>query len=47
MMSETYKDFMIFGLESTGEKVKLDISEDALLIVLQKGLFLIKPHFPP
>ena len=28
MMAETYKNFMIFGLESTGEKVKLDISED-------------------
>ncbi len=28
MMSEMYENFMIFGLESTGEKVKLDISED-------------------
>jgi hypothetical protein len=28
MMSETYENFMIFGLESTGEKIKLDISED-------------------
>jgi len=28
MMSETYENFMIFGLESTGEKVRLDISED-------------------
>lgn len=28
MMSETYKSFMIYGLESTGEKVRLDISED-------------------
>ncbi|GAH02810.1 unnamed protein product, partial [marine sediment metagenome] len=28
MMSETYENFMIFGLESTGEKLKLDISED-------------------
>jgi len=27
-MSEIYENFMIFGLESTGEKVKLDISED-------------------
>ncbi len=27
-MAETYENFMIFGLESTGEKVKLDISED-------------------
>jgi len=31
MMSETYKNFMIFGLESTGEKVRLDISEDTFL----------------
>jgi len=29
MMSEIYKSFMIFGLESTGEKVRLDISEDS------------------
>ena len=28
MMTETYENFMIYGLESTGEKVKLDISED-------------------
>jgi len=28
MMSEIYEKFLIFGLESTGEKVKLDISED-------------------
>ena len=28
MMAETYENFMIFGLESTGEKLKLDISED-------------------
>ena len=28
MMSETFENFMIFGLESTGEKVRLDISED-------------------
>ncbi len=27
-MAETYENFMIFGLESTGEKIKLDISED-------------------
>ena len=26
-MAETYENFMIFGLESTGEKVKLDVSE--------------------
>ena len=28
MMAETYENFMIFGLESTGEKIKLDVSED-------------------
>jgi len=28
MMSEIYDNFMIFGLESTGEKVRLDISEE-------------------
>ena len=27
-MTETYENFMIFGLESTGEKVKLNVSED-------------------
>ena len=30
-MSGTYENFMIFGLESTGEKVRLDISEDTFL----------------
>jgi len=28
MMSETYENFMIYGLESTGEKIRLDITED-------------------
>lgn len=28
MMSETYENFMIYGLESTGEKVRLDIAEE-------------------
>ncbi len=28
MMSETYENFMIYGLESTGEKVRLDITEE-------------------
>jgi len=28
MMSEIYKNFMIYGLESTGEKVRLDITEE-------------------
>ncbi|MBY8987506.1 MAG: hypothetical protein KGD61_03550 [Candidatus Lokiarchaeota archaeon] len=27
-MAKTYENFMIFGLESTGEKIKLNISED-------------------
>ena len=30
MMSETYENFMIYGLESTGEKVRLDITEEDL-----------------
>jgi len=29
MMAKTYENFMIFGLESTGEKIKLDISEES------------------
>jgi len=28
MMSETYENFMIYGLESTGEKIRLDITEE-------------------
>ncbi|MFX1448437.1 MAG: hypothetical protein ACFFCG_09930, partial [Promethearchaeota archaeon] len=28
MMVETYENFMVYELESTGEKVKLDITED-------------------
>jgi hypothetical protein len=28
MMAETYENFMIYGLESTGEKVRLDITEE-------------------
>jgi len=32
MMSEIYDNFMIFGLESTGEKVRLDISEETFLL---------------
>lgn len=31
-MSEIYDNFMIFGLESTGEKVRLDISEETFLL---------------
>jgi hypothetical protein len=28
MMSETFENFMIYGLESTGEKIRLDITEE-------------------
>jgi len=28
MMAETYENFMIYGLESTGEKIRLDITEE-------------------
>jgi len=41
-MSETYKNFMIFGLESTGEKVRLDISEDTFLS--NNGQDVLDPH---
>ena len=27
-MVETYENFMVFGLESTGEKVNLNLTED-------------------
>ena len=30
MMAETYENFMIYGLESTGEKIRLDITEEDL-----------------
>jgi len=42
MMSETYEDFMIFGLENTGEKVKLDISEDGFR--LNNGQNILDPN---
>jgi len=42
MMSETYEDFMIFGLESTGEKVKLDISEESFR--LNNGQNILDPN---
>jgi len=42
MMAETYENFMIFGLESTGEKVKLDISED--LFCANNGQNILNPH---
>ncbi len=41
-MSETYKKFMIFGLESTGEKVRLDISEDTFR--LNNGQNVLDPN---
>ena len=27
MMAETYENFMVYGLESTGEKVNLNLTE--------------------
>jgi len=42
MMSEMYENFMIFGLESTGEKVKLDISEDTFRS--NNGQNVLDPH---
>jgi len=42
MMSEIYENFMIFGLESTGEKVKLDISEDTFR--LNNGQNVLDPN---
>jgi len=42
MMAETYENFMIFGLESTGEKVKLDISEDEFCA--NNGQNVLDPH---
>jgi len=41
-MSEMYENFMIFGLESTGEKVKLDISEDTFRS--NNGQNVLDPH---
>jgi len=41
-MAETYENFMIFGLESTGEKVKLDISEDEFRA--NNGQNILNPH---
>ena len=42
MMSEIYENFMIFGLESTGEKIKLDISEDTFR--LDNGQNVLDPN---
>ncbi len=41
-MAETYKNFMIFGLESTGEKVKLDVSEAEFRA--NNGQNILNPH---
>ncbi len=41
-MAETYENFMIFGLESTGEKVKLDILEDEFRA--NNGQNILNPH---
>lgn len=41
-MSETFENFMIFGLESTGEKVRLDISEDTFR--LNNGQNILDPN---
>lgn len=41
-MAEAYANFMIFGLESTGEKVKLDISEDEFRA--NNGQNILNPH---
>jgi len=42
MMAETYENFMIFGLESNGEKIKLDISEDEFCA--NNGQNILNPH---
>jgi hypothetical protein len=42
MMAETYENFMIFGLESTGEKVKLDVSEAEFRA--NNGQNILNPH---
>jgi len=42
MMAETYENFMIFGLESTGEKVRLEVSEDEFRA--NNGQNMLNPH---
>ena len=42
MMAETYENFMIFGLESTGEKVKLGIPENEFCA--NNGQKVLDPH---
>lgn len=41
-MAEMYENFMIFGLESTGEKVKLGVSEDEFRA--NNGQNILNPH---
>ena len=42
MMAESYENFMIYGLESTGEKVRLDVSEDEFRA--NNGQDFLNPH---
>jgi hypothetical protein len=42
MMVESYENFMIYGLESTGEKVRLDVSEDEFRA--NNGQDFLNPH---
>ncbi|GAH92087.1 unnamed protein product, partial [marine sediment metagenome] len=42
MMPEPYENFMIFGLESTGERIKLDISEESFR--LNNGQNILDPN---
>jgi len=42
MMSETYENFMIYGLESTGEKIRLDITEEDFRA--NNGTNVLKPY---
>ncbi len=41
-MVESYENFMIYGLESTGEKVRLDVSEDEFRA--NNGQNILNPH---
>ena len=42
MMAETYENFMVYGLESTGEKVRLDVSEEEFRA--NNGQNILNPH---
>ncbi|NVM16640.1 MAG: hypothetical protein HWN80_02920 [Candidatus Lokiarchaeota archaeon] len=41
-MAETYENFMLYGLESTGEKVKLEVSEEEFRA--NNGQNILNPH---